>query len=164
MGASRATPISRVNVLVATIFGLVVLGESANLGHLLGVILLVVGVVTVSYEIESRKSKSQTSGELSLGLIFPLAAMVLLGLESPISKIGLNEGVPVIVGLSVKFLVALVTIAGFFLLPVGLLLHRSRRRKNIFILGLQLQTHLGWVFFIRPSTYPEWWSCYRLRL
>lgn len=42
--------------------------------------------------------------------------MFLFGLESPFGKTGLSEGAPVVVGLSVKFSVALVAMAGYLFL------------------------------------------------
>lgn len=110
-GASRAVPISRASLLVATLFALIVMGETLTIPHFFGILVLAFGVMIVGHEIESQDS--QENWKLKPELLFPLGAMVCFGLSAPIGKIGLSEGTPVVVGLAIKFSTALVVLLGY---------------------------------------------------
>ncbi len=144
VGASRAVPISRASLLVATIFALTVLGEDLTLIHLTGILLLVFGVVIVGREIHSESSKSKW--KLELGILFPLGAMICFGLSAPIGKIGLSRGVPVLVGLTIKFSTALLFLISYFVMKNDSPIRPFREENKYLLVGAGLGLTLGNIF------------------
>ncbi|KXA99858.1 hypothetical protein AKJ40_02320 [candidate division MSBL1 archaeon SCGC-AAA259M10] len=139
IGASRTTPITQANLLVATVFSVLVLGELVTLGHWIGVCALLGGVIIVSYEIESDDDKS--SFGLDLRILLPLGAMTLFGLEAPLGKIGLLEETPVLAGLALKSFAAFLGLTGLFLAKGDSPLRPFRaEQKNLYILSGLIQT------------------------
>lgn len=115
VGASRTMPISNGFILLGSVLGIILLGEPITLGHFCGIILLVIGVLFVSYEIRSEDSNFSPGLRISPDLVFPLGALLFFSLDSVVAKIGLLEGTPVLAGLSLKFAVALSMMSGYFL-------------------------------------------------
>lgn len=113
VGASRAEPIKASMPLHAAVIAILVLGERPTFGHLLGIVLVVAGVAIVSLEHASRDDQGEV-GSVT-GLAFPLAAAVSFGFEPTFAKIGLNEGTPVLVGLTLKAVTAFLGFAGYAL-------------------------------------------------
>ncbi len=114
IGISRVNPVLRADLLIASVVALVVLAEPASAGHLTGIVLLSIGVVMVSREIESHNN-TEFRLKPSFDLLIPLGAMFFSGLARPVAKAGLLEGTPVVVGLAVKFAVALIALNIYFL-------------------------------------------------
>lgn len=114
VGASISQPIFKGDLLVSSLIAILFLGETVTSGHILGIFFLTVGVATVSYEMESNSSESNYIPPASL--LLPLGAMVFSGISRPISKIGLNGGTPVELGLAIKFSIALLTIISYYLI------------------------------------------------
>ncbi|KXA88490.1 hypothetical protein AKJ57_06860 [candidate division MSBL1 archaeon SCGC-AAA259A05] len=141
VGASRTVPISRSDLLVASLIALLILGESITMGHLAGIFILSVGVILVGYEIETGSTKS--GGGISTGLLFPLGAMFLLGLSRPIAKVGLSGGTPVTVGLAIKFSVALVPLVGFFLWSKSSPFHPFKTEQRFFYIAAAFASSIG---------------------
>ncbi|MFP4006260.1 MAG: DMT family transporter [Candidatus Hadarchaeia archaeon] len=114
IGASLTAPISQANLLVATIFGIVVLEEAITGGHLGGIFILLVGVVVVSYEIDRNGGRG---AELvpRVELLLPFSTVLLFGLSAPLFKMGLNEGTPLLGGFALKSVSALVGVASYSL-------------------------------------------------
>lgn len=106
IGASRTAPITRGNMLISSSLAILFLGETTNIMHIIGILLIFIGVVQVSQEtgIEDSDSRSMSVPNLT----FPLVSMLCLGLSSPLVKFGFNEGVPVTVGLSISRLASLI--------------------------------------------------------
>jgi len=102
IGASRTSPVAATNVLFATAFAAVILGERVAPLHLLGIVLVVGGVGLLSWEtaIADRAASSTPTGFVA-ELAYPLAAAVLVGAEPILVSIGIDEGTPVIPGLAV---------------------------------------------------------------
>jgi len=112
VGASRTEPVSRGSLIVSAILAILVLGEPITAGHLIGIVLLVIGILTIGYEMSKEKTE-KLGWRPSWNISLPFIAMFFFGLESPFGKIGLSEGTPVLVGLSVKFSIALLAMAGY---------------------------------------------------
>lgn len=114
VGASQTSPVLKGDLLVASIVGVFLLGETVTAGHLAGILLLVVGLVIVSREMESDDSATDWSPKIDL--FFPIGAMVFSGLARPFAKIGLSEGTPVFLGLGIKFSAGLGLLILYFLI------------------------------------------------
>lgn len=115
VGASRSIPISNGSILLGSLLAILFLGEPITIGHFWGVVLLVVGVSLVSYEIQSKTQSSSKKWRISVGLFFPLAALLFFSLDSIVAKVGLMEGTPAIAGLTLKFAAASIMMSGYFL-------------------------------------------------
>lgn len=106
IGASRTSPVVATNVLFATAFAAIVLGERVAPLHLLGIVLVVGGVGLLSWETATADRPNSTSPTSSVAeFAYPLAAAVLIGVEPVLVSIGIAEGTPVIPGLAVMMLV-----------------------------------------------------------
>lgn len=108
IGASRASPITSSNALIATFLGIVLLGEAYTLLHLVGVVFIVVGVGYISYETSRHNPGNVTQEDAFRGLIFALLALVFYGLEPIFAKAGLNTGMPFVSGLAIKVVAAVI--------------------------------------------------------
>ncbi|SEH65582.1 Uncharacterized membrane protein [Halopenitus malekzadehii] len=106
IGASRSDAIKASQPLHAAAIAIVILGESLTFQHLLGILFIVVGVAVISLDLKSDGSGSLETRELLMSLLFPLGAAFFYGLEPTVAKIGFNEGTPLLVGLSIKLVVA----------------------------------------------------------
>ncbi|KXA92135.1 hypothetical protein AKJ64_03970 [candidate division MSBL1 archaeon SCGC-AAA259E17] len=113
IGASRMSPIFRSDILVASAVAIFLMGEEITPIHLLGILFLTVGIMLISWEIETDDTTSRF--KVSLNLLIPFAAMFFSGLSRPIAKLGLSENTPVVVGLAIKFLTALIALSLYFL-------------------------------------------------
>lgn len=100
VGASRAEPVKASNPLFAAVVAVLVLGERMTSEHVLGVVLIVVGVAVISWEQASGPETDELGSVADLG--FPLLAALFFAVEPTVGKIGLNEGTPVLVGLAIK--------------------------------------------------------------
>ncbi|WP_331235887.1 EamA family transporter [Natronorarus salvus] len=106
IGASRAEPIKASMPLHATVLAVLFLGEVVTGLQLAGVALIVVGIALVSWE-GSNADRIAGDGVPWTGLALPLAAAFFFGLEPIFATVGLAEGTPVIVGLTIKTVSAL---------------------------------------------------------
>ena len=105
LGASRAEPLKSTFPLVAVVTAVVVLGERLTTSLLVGVGLLVAGAVAVSWD--ARASPIAGSGQNGwTDIRFPLVAALLLGIDPVFTKIGVAEGTPALVGVTVRVLAA----------------------------------------------------------
>jgi drug/metabolite transporter (DMT)-like permease len=126
LGASRAEPLKSIFPLVAVLSAVVVLGEAMSVALLVGIVLLVGGAVGVS--LDARQSPVTATGRrVWIDLSYPLAAAVLLGADPVFTKLGLAEGTPALVGLTIRVLAA----AGGF--GVYLLWRRTRQHDALSI-------------------------------
>jgi drug/metabolite transporter (DMT)-like permease len=107
IGASRTEPIKSSQPLHATAIAVVVLGETVTPPHLLGVVLVVVGVAVVSWELARSSAESRVDANLA-ALAIPFTAALFYGVEPIFAKVGFAEGTPVVVGLAIKTVAALV--------------------------------------------------------
>ena len=110
VGASRAEPVKASMPLFASVVAVVLLGETMSVGNLAGILLIIVGITLISWE--SRGDGADGSAAPHY-LLLPLGAALLFGLEPVLVKVGFAEGTPVLVGLTIKTLVASVGLVGF---------------------------------------------------
>ena len=106
VGASRTEPIRSSQPLHATLIAIIVLGESVTTAHMLGVVLIVVGVGIVSWVI-SLSSSDRRIDARPYELLIPLSAALFYGIEPIFAKIGFAGGTPVSIGLAIKTVAAL---------------------------------------------------------
>lgn len=102
IGASRTTPIVASSALMATLLGVVLLGETVTEIHALGIVLIVVGVGAIGWETSAENPEGLSRRELLLSFTLPLAAAVAFGTEPILANYGFAEGTPAPVGLAIK--------------------------------------------------------------
>lgn len=105
VGASRTSPVVTSAGLVSVALAVVVLGEQLTPLHLLGVLLVLVGVVGVSWETTSGPVPDSVT-DVAAAFAFALGAAGLYGLEPILVKLGLGRGTPALVGLAVMAVTA----------------------------------------------------------
>ncbi|MFC6766113.1 EamA family transporter [Natrinema soli] len=108
IGSSRTDAIKASQPLHATVIALFVLGESLTVVHFVGILLIMFGIAVVSWEITASRKQDLSRKELLIGLLIPLGASFFYGIEPTLAKIGFAEGTPVIVGLTIKTVVAMI--------------------------------------------------------
>lgn len=105
IGASRADPIKASQPIYGTILAVLFLHESVNELHLLGIILIVIGVAVLSYSSRDSNTDSLESvGAMKMGIFFALTAAFFYALYPVFVRYGLEDGTPLLVGLSVTLL------------------------------------------------------------
>lgn len=102
IGASRTAPIVSSNALVATVLGVVVLGETLAARHAAGVVLIVGGVAAIAWETSHENPENLSRRELAIGLAIPAAGALAFGWEPIYASFGFAEGTPAPVGVVVK--------------------------------------------------------------
>lgn len=108
IGASRTTPIVASWALVATVLGVIILGESLTLIHGIGIVLIVVGVAGIAWETSQENPDDLPFRELMIGVLIPFGAAITYGWEPIFVNFGLAEGTPATVGVVIKTVAALV--------------------------------------------------------
>lgn len=107
IGASKTMPIIRTQVIVALILSIMFLGETLTPFHLLGICIMIVGTILVSREISGDDYPGSKKSRWT-ELLIPLAGGVSWGLNWFFTRLGLLTGTPVMVGLAISSLAALV--------------------------------------------------------
>lgn len=132
LGASRAEPLKALFPVFAVAIAVVTLGEAVTPRLLLGVGLLVAGGVGVAGEARASPVTS-SGGRVWVDVAFPVAGALFLGVDPVLTKVGLAEGTPPLVGLVVRIGAAA---AGFGLYAAWRTLRRERgwRRPNRWLL------------------------------
>ncbi|SEH68534.1 Uncharacterized membrane protein, partial [Halopenitus malekzadehii] len=102
LGASRASPITASNTLMATFLGIVLLNEPFTVIHILGVVAIVVGVGYISFETSRHNPGDLNRDDALWGLAFALLAFVFYGVEPIFAKSGFNLGMPIVSALAIK--------------------------------------------------------------
>lgn len=105
-GSSRTEPLKVTQLIHATIIPVVVLGEVLSVLHLVGILGILLGVATISLEGQSERNMSLEQSRV--GIMFGLAAGLFYGLEPTLAKIGMGEDIPILVGIAIKTVTALV--------------------------------------------------------
>lgn len=149
IGASWSAPIKNASLLVSTLIGLFFLSEKATQGHLLGIILITIGVVILGYRIGSGGKKTGISRIFTLDLLFPIGAMLFIGMADPLIKVGLKDGTPILLGLGIMHLSALILISLVLSAQNKSLSYPLYSDRRIFYLGagLSLATGLFLIFY-----------------
>ncbi len=105
VGASRSDAIKATTPIIATIIAIVLIGESPSRIHIAGISAIVVGVWIISLDlIQDKTIKGITNRRMDV--IYPIAAAIFFGFEPVFARIGVLEGTPGHVGLSIKMVVA----------------------------------------------------------
>lgn len=118
IGASRSAPVISSTALFAAALAIAFLGERLTLPHLVGILLVVVGVAYISWETANDPDDPRPLREVGASLALPLLAAFFFGLEPILVSYGLSIGAPLLPGLGVNALAAL----------VGFLAYRRWRR------------------------------------
>lgn len=119
IGASRTEPIKSSQPLHATVIAVLLLGETVNPAHFAGIVLIVVGIGVISWE-STRRREEGVDAVAPRDLLIPLVGAFFYGIEPIFAKVGFAQGTPVLVGLSIKTIVAFVAF-GAYLRARGLL-------------------------------------------
>lgn len=106
IGASRTSPIVATAALFATVFGVLLLGETLNAIHGVGVVCIVVGVGAIAWETSHDAPGDLSGRELLVELLIPIGAALAIGVEPIFANVGFAEGTPAPVGLVVKTVAA----------------------------------------------------------
>ncbi|WP_324759885.1 EamA family transporter [Haloarcula sp. GH36] len=105
LGASRAEPLKSTFPLVAVVAAVLLLGEQLTATLAVGIALLAGGAAAVSWD--SRAGPATASGRRAwIDVGYPLAAALLLGLDPVFTKVGLAEGTPALVGVTIRVVAA----------------------------------------------------------
>jgi drug/metabolite transporter (DMT)-like permease len=105
IGAGRTEPLKSSMPLFASLVAVVVLGETLTPAHAGGIVLIVAGIVAISWETtNSGADRGEDVSVTALGL--PLLAAVLFATEPNFARIGYEAGTPLFVGLTVKTVAA----------------------------------------------------------
>lgn len=146
IGASRTIPFTRGETLVATFLGIMVLGEAITIGHLTGTFVLVGGVMVLSYEVKEEEAGGGWG--VSPDLMFPFMAMILFGFAALFDKTGLSQGVPIPVGLAVKFSGAVLGLSLYSIIKGNSIFTQltEGNKKMLFSAGLTSSIGLGFLY------------------
>ncbi|WP_436348379.1 GRP family sugar transporter [Natronorubrum sp. FCH18a] len=112
IGASRTAPIVASWALIATVLGVLVLGEELTTVHMVGIVFVIFGVSAIAWETGQENPDNLSKRELLMGLLIPFAAALAIGVEPIFANFGFREGTPAPVGLGIKTVCAT---AGFVL-------------------------------------------------
>ncbi|KXA98101.1 hypothetical protein AKJ40_04940 [candidate division MSBL1 archaeon SCGC-AAA259M10] len=134
VGGSITAPLARGSLLISVLIAILVLKESVNILHLIGILLLLIGVVFISYEMGNETPI--LSFESDSDFFYPIGAMISLGLFYPLAKIGYSEGTPVTVGLGIIFTVGFCSLLLFSFYSGQNLLHSFRASEKKFYLAI----------------------------
>ena len=105
VGASRSDAIKATMPIIATIVAIVLLGESPSKIHIAGIGAIVVGVWIISLDLIQNKSVEGIANR-RMDIIYPIAAAIFFGFEPIFARIGVLEGTPSQVGVSIKIIFA----------------------------------------------------------
>lgn len=101
IGASRTEPLKALFPVVAVGVAVVVLEEHVTAQLLVGIALILGGSIAVMNE--ARTSPITATGRrLWLDMLFPLTAALFLGIDPIFTKLGLAEGTPAVVGVTIR--------------------------------------------------------------
>lgn len=128
IGASRTSPIVATAALFGTVAGVLVLGETLNAVHGVGIVCIVVGVAAIAWETSHDAPGDLSGRDLLVELLIPIAAAFAVGIEPVFANVGFAEGTPAPVGLVVKTVAATVGF-GLYLAWRGALPGRSLLRS-----------------------------------
>lgn len=113
IGASRTEPLVASHALIASVLGVVFLGERLTLTHSSGIVLIVLGVAILSLETTRENPDNLSRRELFLGMLLPFGAAVAYGVEPIFATVALNEGTPAPVGVIIKTFAAMLGFSAY---------------------------------------------------
>jgi drug/metabolite transporter (DMT)-like permease len=123
--------------------------------RLVGIGLIVAGVAYISWESNRSDADAPIDGS-TLQLLIPMGAAFFYGLEPTLAKLGLQEGTPALVGLSIKTVSALVLLSLFLGYRRSLPRRRSVRRllKPWFLIAGLLNTVFMGLYYVALQIAP----------
>ncbi len=111
VGASRAEAVKASQSLHAAIIAVVLLDEPLSAAHLGAIVLIILGLFLLATE---QVDDPISGRQLTLrSFAYPVAGAIFFGLQPAIAKLGLAEGTPVVVGLSISLAAAGFGYVGF---------------------------------------------------
>lgn len=120
IGASRTEPIKATQPLHASIIAVLVLHETISGVHLGGILLIIGGVILITWQSSQDTTQLTTEGSATKGILFAFGAALFFGLEPIWVKLGLAAGTPVLVGLLLRVGVAALGFLGYLRLRSAL--------------------------------------------
>lgn len=101
IGASRTEPLKALFPVIAVAGAVVVLGESVTAQLLVGIALVLGGSIAVVAEAKTSTITTEGRG-FWVDMLFPLATALFLGIDPIFTKLGLAEGTPALVGVTIR--------------------------------------------------------------
>jgi drug/metabolite transporter (DMT)-like permease len=101
IGASRTEPLKALFPVVAVGVAVAVLGELVTAQLLVGIALILGGSIAVVSEAQTSPITA-TGKRFWVDLLFPVAAALFLGVDPIFTKLGLAEGTPALVGVTIR--------------------------------------------------------------
>lgn len=102
IGASRTSPVVASNALIASMLAIVLFDERLTIVHLVGIVLIVVGVAAIAWETAHEDNPDVSVRELGVTLVLPVLGAVFLGFEPIFVSIGIDGGTPIFPGVAIK--------------------------------------------------------------
>jgi drug/metabolite transporter (DMT)-like permease len=113
LGSSRTEPIKATQPLHGSVIAVVVLGETVTVLQLVGILLIVVGVGSISWETSRDPPAALSTEDAAKGVLLGIGAAFFFGIEPIWAKIGLADGTPVLVGLVFRMVIAAAAFLGY---------------------------------------------------
>jgi len=108
IGASRATPVVAASTLISAVLAVQFLDETLTPARIGGILLIVGGIGALSWLMATDDGAAPSFREVGVALSLPLGAALFIGIEPILVRVGLDAGTPVLVGLTVMTVTALV--------------------------------------------------------
>lgn len=144
IGASRTSPVVSANVFFATLLAIAFLDETLTLAHLVGIVLVVVGVAVISWETATGADPGRPLREVGVSLLLPISAAAFIGLEPIFVSIGLAAGTPLLPGFAIKATVATIGFVAYLRLSGARATASLRRSPELkWYLGAGLTSTVG---------------------
>jgi drug/metabolite transporter (DMT)-like permease len=113
LGSSRTEPIKATQPLHGSVIAVIVLGETVTALQLVGILLIVLGVGSISWETSREPPGGLSSEDAAKGVLLGIGAAFFFGIEPIWAKIGLADGTPVLVGLVFRMVIAAAAFLGY---------------------------------------------------
>jgi len=147
IGANLTSPVISANVLFATVFAVVLLGERVTGLLLAGIVLVVVGIAVVSWETAAETGNGGSLRETGAALALPLGAALCIGIEPIFVSVGLAEGTAILPGLAVMASAGTVGYVGYLAWSGSLGPVPVWRRSTAWYVGGGISTTLAFVAY-----------------
>ncbi len=102
IGASRTSPIVASNVFFASLLAIILFDEQLTPQHLVGIVLIVVGVAAITWETAHEDQPGASIRDLGPSLFLPVLGAILLGFEPILVTLGLQGGTAILPGVAIK--------------------------------------------------------------
>lgn len=106
IGASRTSPIITSNTLYAALLAIFLLNEDPTQLQLLGILLVVLGVVLITYETAGESDTESSIRGSWIAISIPVLGSLFYALEPIFARFGFTQGTDPFIGLSIKTVTA----------------------------------------------------------